>query len=198
MMNKQRKGAVRDQAWAVVLCQSFRRRKVAQRQFKQHLYRAKVAAEMVQTERSYMRALGVASSVYRTAAAKHLQAHDVKVIFGNIERLRSLNIPFWKDLENRTRAWSVDTCIGDIFTGQLKPVLNEYIVYVKGYDNGLKLHDKLLLRYFHNRSAGFFHFNLFTQNTYSPQTAKRQKIMHVQWMNVRSRKWLKDLRLEPF
>ncbi len=165
------KKADHDQLWAVTTTQSFVRARRAQRVFKKHLYRAKVANEMVQTERSYMRALGVALSVYRKAAERFVSPADLNVIFGNMEQLRTLNVVFWRELENRMRDWNVDTCLGDLFSTKLKvfhfcrvllrlvvicavysqalhvpqDVLNEYIVYVQGYDNGLKLHDKLLL-----------------------------------------------------
>lgn len=116
---KQRK-AEHDQMWAVTTCQSFVRSRAAQRTLKKHLYRAKVANEMVQTERSYMRALGVALSVYRKAAERLLSAADVNVIFGNMEQLRTLNVTFWRELENRTRDWNVETCVGDLFSSKLK------------------------------------------------------------------------------
>lgn len=77
----------------------------AERMLKKHLYRCKVANEMVNTERGYMRAIGIVLSVYRKAAGKCLPQGDVNAIFSNLDSLRTLNVPFWKDLETRVREW---------------------------------------------------------------------------------------------
>lgn len=145
VLTHQQRQAQASKIAAATLIASFARSWACRLRYREHMYRAKVAAEIVQTERSYMRALKVALSVFRTAAERYLPVADVNVLFGNMEKLRELNVKFWRDLETRTRHWSVETCVGDLFRSGLRTVLSEYLVYVQGVDAALKLHDKLLL-----------------------------------------------------
>jgi hypothetical protein len=117
---KQLRGKEKDELWAATVCQSRIRSRLARKRYKVqvvsssrfslfhvfqqgHLHRYKVISEMVQTERSYMRSLGILESTYRVIASKLIPVADVNVIFSNITGLRTSNTPFWKSMENRLR-----------------------------------------------------------------------------------------------
>lgn len=134
----------RDLEWAATFVQSRFRCQREKRRFKKHLHRFRVMSEMVQTERSYMRSMGIVESIYRTAAARVLSATDVRAIFLNIEGLRKSNTAFWTAMESRLKEWNVDSTVGDIYVSSLHDVLPEYISYVRGYDAALRLHEKHL------------------------------------------------------
>jgi hypothetical protein len=170
---KQLRGKEKDELWAAILCQSRIRSRLARKRYKSHLHRYKVISEMVQTERSYMRSLGILESTYRVVAAKLLPPADVNVIFSNITGLRTSNTPFWKAMENRLRVenegvcvffhltfckkkkeWNIESTVGDVFSNNLKDVLGEYISYVRGYDAALRLHEKHLSNSKYNKVPG--------------------------------------------
>ncbi len=158
---KQLRGKEKDEVWAATLCQSRVRARLARKRYKSHLHRYKVISEMVQTERSYMRSLGILESTYRVAVAKLLSPVEVNVIFSNITGLRTSNTPFWKAMENRLREWNIESTVGDIFSSHLKDVLGEYISYVRGYDAALKLHEKHLSNNKYNKVGEDFLFIFF-------------------------------------
>lgn len=120
---------------AVALVQSRLRMKLARRAYRKHLQRARVAKELMTTERTYVRLLGVAEAFAEEAKREGLQMGTmVEEWFASLRQLRALNVIFWKALEKRMRHWTVYSTVGDVLLHDLQTgaLLPAYLAYTQG------------------------------------------------------------------
>eukprot|EP00937_MAST-01D_sp_MAST-1D-sp2_P004917 g4917.t1 len=112
-------------------------------------HRTRVARELLETERSYQRSLGLvvehflhplaqAAQARKSKARAALSAEQVKCVFGNVEDLLLLSEQLGDDLHARMQAWSAAQCVGDVMS-RFAPFMRLYGEYCRGYDESRRL-----------------------------------------------------------
>jgi len=110
--------------------------------------RMKIAQEIYTTEVTYVEALETACNKYYKSlmnAARSdptISVENIKLIFGNIEQILPLNKKFLEDLEQRVKAWTATSLLGDLFL-KYAPFLKLYGTYSKGYDSAIEALNKV-------------------------------------------------------
>lgn len=77
--------------------------------------RAKVAAEILSTEQSYVESLTVLCDLFYEPAKQILSPEEVQGLFSNIAVIASFNKTFLAELQKRVGAWTNDSEIADLF-----------------------------------------------------------------------------------
>lgn len=101
--------------------------------------RARVAKELLETERSYVEKLNVLVEVFEDAFRKaDILTNDQFVhIFSNIDIIRNFNTILLKDLEQILNNWSYDTRLSGVFL-QMADFLKLYTTYINNYSSALE------------------------------------------------------------
>eukprot|EP00026_Physarum_polycephalum_P008753 Phypoly_transcript_08853.p1 GENE.Phypoly_transcript_08853~~Phypoly_transcript_08853.p1 ORF type:complete len:430 (+),score=68.13 Phypoly_transcript_08853:131-1420(+) len=96
--------------------------------------RAKVAQELLATERAYVDKLNVIVEVFeRPFKESNVLTHDQMVhIFSNIDTIRNFNLVLLKDLERIVSNWSSHSILSGIFL-QMADFLKVYTTFINNY-----------------------------------------------------------------
>jgi len=112
--------------------------------------RKKIGTEMLETERSYLKALNTAMTVFMNPLANQanqprpiVMREEVDAIFSNLKTIIESHTPFLASLEKEVGQWSDETEIGKIFL-ELNPKLRNYTVYINNYPNAMETFQRLL------------------------------------------------------
>lgn len=112
--------------------------------------RARVAQELVETERSYVYQLGLIVQQYlnplRLAVDNKkeiITPADIKNIFGGIEVIYQYNSALLKTLEQRVAQWSDAQTLADIFS-EMTVYLKAYNPYISSYTNAMDTIDRYM------------------------------------------------------
>eukprot|EP00936_MAST-01D_sp_MAST-1D-sp1_P002973 g2973.t1 len=115
------------------------RRRRAQR------HRTRVVNEMLQTERSYKRSIGIIAEHFieplRGALKKSrgiLTAPQIQCVFGSLEPLHKLSCQFYEALETDLEGWNASTCIGGTVS-RFAPFMRLYGAYCRDFDQSRRL-----------------------------------------------------------
>eukprot|EP01097_Dermamoeba_algensis_P011620 TRINITY_DN905_c0_g1_i2.p1 TRINITY_DN905_c0_g1~~TRINITY_DN905_c0_g1_i2.p1 ORF type:complete len:484 (-),score=110.96 TRINITY_DN905_c0_g1_i2:623-2074(-) len=120
------RAAIRIQtAWRRFIC-----RRRYKRRMRQELFRSKVALEIYNTEVVYINSLKNLCKVFldplRKAEAEGkpvISKEQIKLLFGEIESILGFNSQLLTMLEPRVKAWSKQSCLGDVFLVIVSPLL---------------------------------------------------------------------------
>jgi len=98
-------------------------------------HRDRVAHEILDTERTYIKQLECASEEFLIPlrAQKILTADEIQALFSSLELIRDFNRTLLKDLECRIENWHAQQCIGDVFL-TLAPFLKMYSQYCANFN----------------------------------------------------------------
>jgi CRP-like cAMP-binding protein len=111
--------------------------------------RARIVAEFLQTERTFVEALSVLTDVYhaplRQARPPILAPADLSKIFDTVQALRACNTRFMLALASRVEPWADANCIGDCLLSLIGE-LDVYLQFVNIYDLAAGLINELLVR----------------------------------------------------
>jgi hypothetical protein len=122
-----------------------------QKRLKREFHRNKIANEILETERVYVKNLELMVTLYylplkevANSTSPFISLKEVNAIFSNIELILNVNKQLLASLEDRIALhWSKFQKIGDIFL-RLAPFLKLYVQYVNNYNVAiLTLSDKL-------------------------------------------------------
>jgi CRP-like cAMP-binding protein len=109
--------------------------------------RFRVAAELLQTERTYVESLSVLVELYmvplQQASPAILSAADVSKIFDSVNKVRDCNVRFLRALEQRVEPWGEANCVGDVVLGLLGE-LDCYLQFTNMFDLATKRVGELL------------------------------------------------------
>jgi CRP-like cAMP-binding protein len=109
--------------------------------------RFRVAAELLQTERTYVESLSVLVELYmlplQQASPAILSAADVSKIFDSVKKVRDCNVRFLRALEQRVEPWSEANSVGDVVLGLLGE-LDCYLQFTNMFDLATKRVSELL------------------------------------------------------
>ncbi len=100
--------------------------------------RAKVAAEILSTEQSYVESLTVLCEVFVEPAKQALSPEEVSGLFSNIAVIASFNKTFLGELQTRLGAWTSESEIADLFD-KYAQFLKMYTQYVSNHDAATEL-----------------------------------------------------------
>jgi len=103
---------------------------VLQRQYKKHLFRARVVKELYVTEQTYVESLDKALLTFAVPLRQLIESgkqicttEDVNAMFSRLEDIRAVNNALCDKMARRVDKWTVDHVIGDIFVEALtKPI----------------------------------------------------------------------------
>eukprot|EP01119_Soliformovum_irregulare_P019332 TRINITY_DN6092_c0_g1_i2.p1 TRINITY_DN6092_c0_g1~~TRINITY_DN6092_c0_g1_i2.p1 ORF type:complete len:594 (+),score=153.67 TRINITY_DN6092_c0_g1_i2:36-1817(+) len=112
--------------------------------------RTQIAAEILETERTYVRSLSMLVADYLMPIRSHIDSlinsQDVFGIFSNVEAVLKCNQVLLKALEEEMQ--NREKCLGKIFL-QMAPFFKIYTQYVNNYDHSVQTLNRCI------RSAGF-------------------------------------------
>lgn len=131
----------------IVLIQAVVRRWLARRRFKEiqknERQRNKVAFEILETEKTYVKNLEIVNRVFlqplrqlSVASDPLITPEDLSKIFANLEIILSVHAQLLASLQDRMSKWSRSQQIGDIFV-TWAPYLKFYTQYVGNYNTAL-------------------------------------------------------------
>eukprot|EP00727_Mastigamoeba_balamuthi_P005512 m51a1_g1580 putative domain containing protein (651) ;mRNA; r:111795-113951 len=105
--------------------------------------RAKVAAELLATEQTYVRQLSKIIFVFAKPLKAVLEQEELDGLFANLPAIRSLHQALIGDLTERIQSWDDDTTVGDLFQ-EASRSFKLYKPYINNYEKALALHLSLL------------------------------------------------------
>lgn len=103
--------------------------------------RNKIALEIFETEKSYVDGLDSIQRSYMIPFRERandpekiiITNDQIKILFGNIETIKTLNSKFLDDLRARLLIWEKKDCLGDVFVS-FSPYFNMYKTYVANHE----------------------------------------------------------------
>eukprot|EP01102_Stenamoeba_stenopodia_P003758 TRINITY_DN1390_c0_g1_i1.p1 TRINITY_DN1390_c0_g1~~TRINITY_DN1390_c0_g1_i1.p1 ORF type:complete len:1021 (+),score=227.99 TRINITY_DN1390_c0_g1_i1:133-3195(+) len=133
---------------SIILIQSLVRGRIGRRHYgllvRANAYRARVAREILETEKVYVDSLKTVVKLFLRPlknACRHpdglVNEKQCKQIFSNIEVILNYNTKLLVDLEKRVHQWSHQQLLGDIFL-MITHFLKTYTEYVTNYDTAIQ------------------------------------------------------------
>jgi len=116
--------------------------RLARKRIRKHVFRTKIANELLQTELSYLRDIRTIHQEFQLGATDIMNHDEQKILFMNIKEIIPIHIEISKMLQSRIKSWSYHQTIADVLQFQMSNfrIYKQYVTSYKDAASYLQKH----------------------------------------------------------